>query len=226
MKALARYHFWWPGVDEDITNLVKACQACQAVKQKPAVAPLHPWSWPAKPWQRVHIDFAGPFLGKSFFVAVDAHFKWAEVVKMPQTTTSRTIKVLHNLFSRYGLPEQIVSENEPQFTSEDFAAMKGNGVKHIRSAPYHPASNGAVERFIRTFKQAMKAGRNDGWSIQLENFLLSYRTTPHTTTNTSPSSLFLGRSIRTRLDLIQPNIERCVVEKQAIHKTIDRDPSP
>ena len=76
--------------------------------------------------------------------------------------------------------------------------------------------NGAVER-IRTFKQAMKVGEKDGLSPQhrLENFLLSYRTTPHTTTGTTPCSLFIGRSIRTRLD---PDIAQQVCEKQASQK--------
>ena len=56
----------------------------------------------------------------------------------------------------YGLPEQIVTDNGPQFTSDEFATfLKENGIKHIRSSPYHPLSNGAAERFVRTFKEAI-----------------------------------------------------------------------
>ena len=66
MKATARHHMWWPHLDQDIEKLVKNCQVCKAVKPGPPTAPLHPWSWPAKPWQRVHINFAGPIHGKSF----------------------------------------------------------------------------------------------------------------------------------------------------------------
>ena len=66
MKAVARSYLWWPGVDKDLEECAKSCLSCQAVKSAPAVAPLHPWVWPAKPWQRIHIDFAGPFMGKTF----------------------------------------------------------------------------------------------------------------------------------------------------------------
>jgi transposase InsO family protein len=182
---------------------------------------MHPWTWPSEPWKRVHIDFAGPFLGKMYFLAIDAHSKWPEVFEMNQTTTARTITVLRHLFATYGLPDQIVSDNGPQFTAEDFAAfMQANGVRHIRCSPYHPSSNGAVERFVRTFKQTMTAGNRDGRTTQhrLENFLLSYRTVPHATTKVAPCTLFLGRSIRTRFDLLKPNLERQVCEKQAAQK--------
>lgn len=137
---------------------------------------------------------------------------------MRDTSASETISVLRHLFASYGLPEQIVSDNGPQFTSSDFADfMKLNGVKHVRSAPYHPSSNGAIERLVQTFKQAMKAGKDDGRSIshRLNNFLLSYRTLPHATTNRTPASLFLGRAVRTRFELLKPNLEKTVCEKQA-----------
>ena len=70
----------------------------------------------------------------------------------------------------------MVTDNGPQVTFEEFADfMKGNGIKHIRVAPYHSSSNGLVERFIRTFMKAVKAGRNDGLtpSHWLVNFLLT-----------------------------------------------------
>ena len=67
MKAIARSHVWWPKLDQDIANLVKSCSACQSVRQAPPEAPLHPWSWPSRPWKQVHIDFVGPFQGKMYF---------------------------------------------------------------------------------------------------------------------------------------------------------------
>ena len=221
MKGLARGHVWWPRLDKDIESLAKSCQSCQAVKQAPPTAPMHPWTWPSKPWQRVHIDFAGPFLNKMYVIVVDAHSKWPEIYEMSQTTSTKTITVLRHLFASYGLPEQVVSDNGPQFVSDEFATfLKANGVKHVRCAPYHPASNGLAERFVRTFKQAMKAGKHDGQTQQhqLENFLFTYRTTPHATTGVTPCSLFLGRDLRTKLTLIQPDVERRVREKQAAQK--------
>ena len=136
------------------------------MKQAPAAAPLHPWVWPSRPWQRIHVDFAGPFFNKMFFLVIDAHSKWGEVFQMAQTTATKTIEVLRQLFSSYGLPEQIVSDNGPQFVSEEFRQfMQSNGIRHIRCAPYHPASNGLAERFVRTFKEAMKAGKRDVLSL-------------------------------------------------------------
>ena len=101
-----------------------------------------------------------------FLILLDAHSTWPEVVPMPSTTASQTIEALQIIFSKYGLPEQLVSDNGPQFSSDEFAQfMKANGVKHIRSAPYHPSSNGLAERFVQTFKRAMKAGEKGGGSL-------------------------------------------------------------
>ena len=89
---------------------------------------------------------------------VDAHSKWPEVVEMGSTTTAATIRELRRIFASYGLPEQLVSDNGPQFIASEFAMfLRKNRVKHVRSAPYHPASNGAAEQFVQTFMRAMKA---------------------------------------------------------------------
>ena len=187
-------------MDGDLENLAKSCTACQAAKSAPRAAPLHPWLWPDQPWQRIHIDYAGPFRGKMFLLLIDAHSKWLEIFEMASTTSGSTIAMLRRVFAAYGLPEHLVSDNGPQFTSTEFREfLRSNGVKHIRTAPYHPASNGAVERLVQTFKQAMKAGEQDGFTLQhqLQNFLITYRSTPHATTGQSPASLFLGRPLCT-----------------------------
>ena len=131
----------------------RAGQNCQQDQKSPESAPLHPWMWPSKPWVKIHVDFAGPFEGKMFLIAVDAFSKWPEVVEMTSTTAAQTIKVLRNISSNHGLPKQIVSDNGPQFVSSDFAEFcKSNAIKHLRVAPYHPASNGLAERMVQTFK--------------------------------------------------------------------------
>ena len=135
---------------------MKSCVHCRAVKNAPAVAPLHPWWWPPKPWQRRHVYFAGPFRGRTVLIVVDAHSKWPEVVQMKTTTAAASIQELCKLFSTFGLPEQLVSDNGPQFVSSKFAQfLKNNGEKHIKSAPYHPSTNGIAERFVQSFKKAM-----------------------------------------------------------------------
>ena len=221
MKAVARSYMWWPGLDKDLEECARGCRSCQSFKSAPPVAPLHPWLWPAKPWQRVHIDFAGPFMGKMFLIAVDAYSKWPEVVGMTSTEAPKTISELRKIFAANGLPQQLVTDNGPQFVSGEFATfMKMNGIKHIRCAPYHPSSNGAAERFVQTFKKAMKAGQGSAFPLsqRVSNFLLTYRTTPHATTNETPSQLLMGRKIRTRLDLLRPDGERHVSSKQAQQK--------
>ena len=145
---------------------------------------------------------------------VDAHSKWPEIVEMNSTTAQRTIVELRKMFAAHGLPQQFVSDNGPQFISEEFASfMKSNGIKHIRCAPYHPASNGAVERLVQTFKKALKSGKDTNFA--LASFL---RTTPHSTINEAPCNLFLGRKLRTRLDLLLPNYEETVSKRQADQK--------
>ncbi len=89
-----------------------------------------------------------------FLVVVDAHSKWPEVIQMSSTTSQNTIEALQALFARYGLPEQIVSDNGAQFTSQEFSDfVQANGIRHVRSAPYHPSTNGQAERFHKRSKE-------------------------------------------------------------------------
>ena len=167
------------------------------------------------------MDFAGPVRRRQFFILVDAHSKWADAIEMSSTTSAATIRKLRGLFASYGLPVQLVSDNGLQFASDEFSSfLKSNGVKHIMSAPYHPSSNGLAEHFIKTFKKAMKNPDHPSTSFdqQLMSFLLSYRTTPHCTTGETPVSLFLLRSVRTRLDLMYPEVKDTVMKKQAEQK--------
>ena len=134
MKPLARIHVWWPKIDRDMTNMVHRCSPCQSNRSGPTLAPMHPWVWPTYVWQRIHIDFAGPFLGHMFLLVVDSHSKWLEVEILPiKMSYKRTIQCLRSLFVRYGLPDQLVSDNGPQFVSHVFKQFtRNNGVKHIR----------------------------------------------------------------------------------------------
>ena len=98
IKALARsYVWWWPGLDREVEQLVKSCLPCQSVKNAPSVAPLHPWLWPAKPWQCIHVDFAGPVEKRMLMVVVDAHSKCLEVIEMTSTTSELTIQAYARL---------------------------------------------------------------------------------------------------------------------------------
>ena len=142
-------------------------------------------------------------------------FKVVKVVPMKSTTASRTDE---ELFSQHGLPEELVSDNGPQFIASEFEVfMRSNGVKHTKCAPYHPASNGQAERVVQILKTVLhkhtldKSGVSE--SQQLQSFLLTYHTTPHAVTGRTPVELLLKRQLRTRLTL-KPNLRIDVQKKQ------------
>ncbi len=140
---------------------------------------------------------------------------------MSTTTSTKTIEALQAIFARFGLPEQLVSDNGPQFTSQEFEQfVQQSGIKHIRSAPYHPSTNGLAERFVKTFKNSMKASENEGKTLntQIASFLTSYRSTPHATTSVAPNELFLQRKVRTKFDMLQPDVQGVVRDKQSLQK--------
>ncbi|XP_036845205.1 uncharacterized protein K02A2.6-like [Oncorhynchus mykiss] len=110
MKALARSYLWWPGLDQDIQQHVGHCSPCEAVRNKPAAAPLHPWSWAATPWERIHVDYA-KIDKQHFLVVVDVHSKWMEVFPTQLTTAEKTINLLRHLFASFGLVKELVSDN-------------------------------------------------------------------------------------------------------------------
>ena len=119
-KSLAISFVWWPLMDDDIAERVKSCNQCQLTCHAPQPAPLHPWELPEHPWVCLHIDYAGPYLGKWFLIVVDAHSKWLEVMTTNSANTTNTTEHLHSLFATRGLPEMIVSDNGSVFTSLEF----------------------------------------------------------------------------------------------------------
>ena len=219
MKALARSFVWWPQLDKDIEELVKNCDDCQQSRHLPPVAPLQPWEWPQRPRVRVHADYAGPFMNKYFLILVDSHSKWIEVKPVNNATSTVTIDQLRSIFATHGIPEMLVTDNGSVFTSEEFEKFtKQNGIRHVKSAPYHPASNGLVERAVQTFKEFMKKMKSGSIEANVSRFLLQYRITPHSTTGISPSEMLMGRRPRSCLDLIIPDISKRVIGKQQIQK--------
>ena len=211
MKSLARGLVWWPGMDQQIEKTVKCCEQCQQSRPMPAASLLQPWGWPTRPWTRLHIDFAGQKEGTMFLVIIDAHSKWTEVIPMKSATTLTTTQQLRMVFSRFGIPESIVSDNGPQFSSYEFEQFcRKNGIRHIQVSPYHPASNGLAERSVQTFKQGFQKHTEGTIQDRIARLLFHYCTTPHSTTGTSPAQLLFGRQIRSRLDTVKPSLEKRV----------------
>ncbi|XP_060115109.1 uncharacterized protein K02A2.6-like, partial [Heteronotia binoei] len=201
MKALARSYVWWPGLDAEIEAWVKRCPTCQVSRPDPPRGPAQSWESTKTPWSRLHMDFAGPFHGRTLLILVDSYSKWLEVVQVPSPSSQATITVLRAIFATHGLPETIITDNGTAFTSavfQDFLAR--NLIRHIRSAPFHPATNGQAERMVRTAKEALNRLGPSDWPKDMACFLMAYRTTPTASTGRSPAELLMGRRITTLLD--------------------------
>ena len=208
-------------MDKEIEGVVKSCPNCQAYRQSPAPAQLHPWEWLNQPWSRLHIDFAGPINGSMLLIVVDSYSKWLEVHTMPSITSAPTIEKLLPIFVTHGLPKIIVSDNGPSLVSSEFKKfLQLNGIRHITSAPYHPSTNGLAERAVQTVKQGLKQMEGDSLEEKLSRFLHKYRITPHSTTGISPAELLMGRRLRSRLDLLYPDVTDRVEGKQWEQKRI------
>ena len=134
-------------------------------------------------------------------------------------TFSATIEKLRTTVSSQGLPEIVVSDNGSNFVRSEFKSfLQKNGIKHITSAPYHPSSNGLVEGAVQTFKQGMKKQGDGTVKTKLARFLLRYRITPQSTTGESPAQLRWGRSLRSDLDLLRPDVAAKVHAAQSRQK--------
>ncbi|XP_022825572.1 uncharacterized protein K02A2.6-like [Spodoptera litura] len=212
MKNLSRSYVYWPNLDKDIEDLCRACTACCVVRDAPPHAPLHPWEFPHHPWQRVHADFADCG-GTRYLIMVDANSKWIEAIAMRKTDAQATIAVMRSIFSRFGLPSLLVTDNGPPFFSQEFKTFcQKNCIKHVTSAPYRPQGNGAAENAVKTVKKAIKRAKYEGEDVAtaLNKFLFQYRNCQHSTTGVSPAVALQGRRLRGRLDALRPDVSTVV----------------
>lgn len=208
-KSLARSFMWWPGIDSDLEDMIKNCTACLSVRPDPPKAPLIPWEATDRVWSRIHIDFAGPIKKNYFLIISDSHSKWPEVFRTKEITTSFTVNKLREVFARFGLPETIVSDNGTQFTSSIFfKCVRLNKIKHVTSAPGHPATNGAAENAVKSFKNGLKSALADGESsdvdILTQRYLFDYSVPEHCSTRDSPAKIMFARNLRTRFSFCYP----------------------
>lgn len=210
-KAEARARFWFPGIDARIEQLIGACAVCAQLRPSPPRAPMSPWKYPTHSFMRVHIDFVGPVNEHTYLVIVDAYSKWVECYDMKNNITSiKVIEKMYDFMSRFGIPHTIVSDNGTSFISSQFKLFcDTNGITHLTSPVYHPASNGQAESYTKIIKKGIKSsilasGYNKNVTNNLLKYLFDYRNSQHSTTGHSPASLVFGRQLRTRLDLLKP----------------------
>ena len=215
MKALARDFTWWPGMDVEIEEMVRHCDTCQKNQTNPGAAPSHPWEYARAPWERLHIDHGGPVGGKLFLVVVDSYSKWVEAEIVSSTSSEVTIATLRKLFATHGLPAVIVSDNAPGFSSEEMASfMSRNGIRHVFSAPYHPASNGQAEATVKKVKAGLLNLGEGDIETRVCRILFRDHITPQTTTGHSPAELLFNRRLRSALTLLRPNVGMSLRAKQ------------
>ena len=223
-KKLARSFIYWPNIDRDIENYIKSCIPCLTVKPTPPKNQLTSWPLTTEVFERVHIDFLGPYHGKMYFVLGDAYSKWVEAREMKSTTAFETEEKLRETFARFGLPRLVVSDNGSQLVSKSLLNFyKRNGIDHIATPPYNPRSNGAAESVVKTFKTRLSTALADprnkeiNFSTLISRFLFTYRTTKHSTTNETPAKLMFGRELRSKWQLLRENkadsLERKYPEK-------------
>lgn len=210
-KSNARSRMWWPGIDRDIERRIGACDACTALRRAPPREPPAPWPRAPQPWHRIHIDYMS-ISQRTYLVVVDSFTKWIECVYMQNgTSTAALINKLKIIFSIFGLPNVIVSDNDAKINSLEFRQFcSNNGIDYVNSPIYHPPSNGQAEIGVRTCKKMLKCilGTNGTQSLvhdKLLSYLFTYRNTIHCTTGDSPAKLMFGRNLRSRLDLILPS---------------------
>nr|XP_014288159.1 uncharacterized protein LOC106688283 [Halyomorpha halys] len=190
-----------------IERLVKGCEGCGRTRANPPKVPVNPWDPPQENWERIHLDYAGPYENYFYLVVVDAKSKWAETkISKDVPSSFSTIYLLEIIFASHGYLEVIVSDNASIFQSEEFSTYcTENGIFQKFIAPEHPATNGLAERNVQTLKNRLKSAANGTCPIKekIQKILFRYRATP-LACGKSPAEMYLHRKMIIRLDAIFP----------------------
>lgn len=211
-KQRLRDLYWWPKMDSQVQAAVTSCVLCQSNDKTAQThpAPLQPVPLPDGPWKKLGLDIIGPFdtaipSCRFAITLTDYYSKWPELAFSHAVTTNDVTQFLSSVFSRHGNPENIVTDNGTQFTSEAFASfLQNRGISHTRTSVYYPAANGAIERFHRGLRACIQTAiqQSTPWKETVSEWLQVYRATPHAATSTSPHELLFGRKMRTKLDVL------------------------
>ena len=197
--------YWWPNMKETIKNYLQSCLKCQKFNfaRHKAHGYLHPIESPNGPFQMIGIDYSGPFptttQGNKYVLAITDYFtKWVIAIPVEKQNAQTTAEVLYEHYiCIYGVPRQILSDQGTPFNNQLIEAFtKILGCHHIKSTPYHPQTNGAIERFNATFERQLakvtNAHMND-WDMHLKSIVFAYNIGKHASTQYSPYQLQFGR---------------------------------
>lgn len=209
-------HFFWPGIYSDISRYCRSCEVCQKNScGKPAKVPLINLPVISTPFYRVAVDLIGPLprssKGNRFaLVFIDMATKYPDAVPLKRIDSESVAEALMDIFSRVGLPSEILHDKGTQFMS---AVMKKFNqllqIKSINTTAYNPKCNGTCENFNKTLKQMLKKITEDHpeiWDRYLQPLLFAYREVPQLSTGFSPFELLFGHEVRGPLFLIKDRI--------------------
>lgn len=214
MKKLARQYVYWQGLNNDIEEHVLRCEACQVFRKDKPKKEYKSWPEMKKPFERVHLDFFH-FQGKTYLIFVDSFSHWLEVKFMRKTDANSLIYELNSIFHVFGYPGLIVTDNGPPFNSNVFVNfLKEKGIKKMNSPPYHPASNGSAERAVQTVKSVLRKYvyefNNESLQISemIQKFIFTYRNTPITKSDVTPSEKVFSFSPRNEFSTLRVEKEQ------------------
>jgi hypothetical protein len=202
-----RKTFWWDGMKQACYDYVRNCVNCQK-QHDPSMRTdrdMRPVSVQGLlPFQKVAVDLAGPLPKSStgfkhIMVVVCYLTKWVEAFPLKNNKASTCAEVfVQEIIARYGCPLEVVSDNGHSFNGKFYDCMTQWGIHNLRIAPYHPQSNGLVERCIQTLKRAlsrMTGSKSTTWDRMLGWVLLAYRNSQQKSTGFSPHFLLWKRCL-------------------------------
>ena len=191
-QARARTSVFWIGINDAIKDMVASCAHCQRHRNRQISEPLMPTPLPARPWEKVALDLYD-YGGSVYLIIVDYYSRFIEIARLYSTTTRATVSRVKDVFARWGIPVTVISDNGPQFGSQEFARFAHEyGFEHVTTSPHYPQANGAVERAVQTAKAIVSQD-------EPHLGLMIYRSTVCPSTGYSPAELIMGRKIRTTL---------------------------
>ncbi|KAJ9520579.1 hypothetical protein QJQ45_007435 [Haematococcus lacustris] len=218
-KTLERLqrHFYWPQMEQTVREYVRTCDQCQRNKATNQVPPglLQPLPIPNRNWQHVSMDFIGPLPPTSHgydmvVTVVDKLSKMLHLIPTTATATAPDIAKLFfdHVFKHHGLPEAIVSDRDPKFTSDFWTSLFHlTGTRLLMSSAYHPQTDGQSERANRTVEDMLRPYLNHhktDWDQHLAAVEFAYNSSTHVGTGFSPFYLNYGHHPRTPEALLQP----------------------
>ncbi len=215
-KTLAKmkFRYFWSGMSGDVRSFIRSCDLCARRKSpaKKSVAPLQQYRV-GVPMERVAIDLLGPLpkteSGNQWILVIgDYCTKWMEAFPLPDAKASTVArKLVQEFVCRYGVPQELHSDQGTNFESEVFKEMcQILGVTKTRTTAYNPKSDGMVERFNKTLVNMVAAlisphGKQKDWDKFLPYATFAYRCTPQDSTGESPNMMMLGREVSIPVDL-------------------------